>query len=799
MKKVFFYAILFTVLMLDINVNAKYADYKSGDIIVIKNETYVVIEDSNSNNDKLKIMPAYYMGVLNKDEIVSICGVPRDSSRGGDEEDLEIYPDNYMQCVTEHAQLCSFYSLDGQCEPLSLPFDTDESFPERNIELAYDDNSNTNIGYFFKNSLDSYYKTLFGLDDVKTRLLTADEQIQYMDNKDSIILDIYRTAYNSMGDNCTIGVTIKASNTAPVISNDNIGSYMFGSYMVNSLKYSKDCYSLATTFYDDSVNKREYVALFSIRPLIEISKKEFMFELTKEKEGSGSLEVTVDNSYKVGDIISINDMSYTVIEISNNQVRMLPVNPVLVSNYDELNDLCGTESSSGLAPKSPENISSTEHYQCIIEHAKYCDSEIENCEPLLLPYNYNDRFDHEYNPNVETNAGHYIKNELKDVIQEQIDINVIDVDVLTYNEYLDLMDNNLIIMNGYFLIPIPNPGTGTTNLNSFSSGTRNLTSGDKAYSPIPAVMLNYNDVLTEMNGFISTRNLIIPVITVSTNDLPVQTKPGSTVRIITNPEEGYYLKELKVNDDENNNLIYTPNELVKYERGEYTFKMTSSNANVYALFAKIEHYEVKSLSEELIITEGSNKIGGEKVRYTIRLKDGDVLTKVVYYDNDNREVEIPYTDKGNGEYEFIMPEMNVFLRAVIKYADPVYNLYGKDLTMTTQKSKEGETLTFTIKGNKKVSKIAFRDENGKEIHPNYSVNNGVYSIVMPANDVYVEITYEEEALPDKIENNNTSSPITGDNINESTSLFIVGLIIFVLCIYFIKKVNKKNIEVIERI
>lgn len=305
-------------------------------------------------------------------------------------------------------------------------------------------------------------------------------------------------------------------------------------------------------------------------------------------------------------------------------------------------------------------------------------------------------------------------------------------------------------------------------------------------------LLNYNDVLDQMDDDISDFGYILPVITVSIDDMPVETKASSTVKITTEPAEGYELVELKVTDDDNNKVVYTPEELVRFERGNYTFKMPSANTHVYAKYVPKQYYTAKSLSEELTLTEATDILSGTRVRYAISLNEGDTLEKIVYYDEENNEVEIPYDDKGNGDYEFTMPSMNLLLRAVINYAKPVYNLYGKDVTIPVQKSEEGGTLTFTVNGTKKIDKIVYKDEDGNELHPYYSLNNGTYSVIMPANDVYVEISYLDEVIPTPDKEEQIPTPITGDNIIKSVTILTIGLIIFMTCVVTLKKRKPKK-------
>ena len=794
MKKTLFALLLLTIFFVGINVKAKYSSYKAGDVIIINDHYFFIIEDSDSNTEKLKLMDTNPIMVSNMEEIMDECSVYNEDDDDDDIQLEAIYnspPIIDVQCVTEHANLCT--EEDDECYPLMLPFESREL--EEDEELVYDENSSTNIGYFMKNKLNNYYKNLLGYNNVKTRLITADEQISYFIKTDMMIGGALMSRYgyfsNYECNNGHPGGVVKNNlKSSREMTISNVNYPIFGEYLVNSLKYTGECRELVGYTDDDGdVYTLPYMFPSGIKPVIEVSKKEFSYELTKEKEGDGTLELETNNNYKAGDFVIVNEKPYVIIGNKNGQVRLISTMPVAVSNYDEIEEEC---------ERYFENYNSdnTELVNCIIEHANYCSNLMENnCEPLTLPFNYDDISNHTYNPNLETNVGHYIKNELKDIIQEGFGdkINIIDVDVLTYDEMTELSESGIV--------PIFPVGTVRPDSKKLALSPSNIsmqsTPSKRALGPAQYLylILNYNDNLDELDYAITDFGKIYPVITVSVDDLPVNAKAGSTVTVTTEPEEGYELVELTVTDDDNNKVIYTPSDLVRRERGTYTFKMTSANAHVYAKFIPIQTYSAKSLSEELTIDDGLDKLSGTSVKYRIRLNAGDTLKGIVYYDEERNEVEVPFEEE-NGEYTFDMPAMNVFLRAIIQYADPVYNLYGMDVTIPVQKSEEGGTLTFTVNGTKKVDKIVYKDEEGNEIYPYYSVKNGVYSVIMPANDVYVEITYLEEQqvapTPDKEETptpdeEHISTPITVDSIIKSVTIFAIGFIIFMTCVVTLKK------------
>ena len=132
-----------------------------------------------------------------------------------------------------------------------------------------------------------------------------------------------------------------------------------------------------------------------------------------------------------------------------------------------------------------------------------------------------------------------------------------------------------------------------------------------------------------------------------------------------------------------------------------------------------------------------------------------------------------------------MPANNVYIEAVIKTNNvPLYGLFGEDIEIPTPKGKAGNILTFTVNNDKKIESITFKKEDGTEIAPYYSVLNGVYSVVMPENDVYVEITYLSDVV--------VPVPKTGDTINRTFIVLLISIIVTVGCGYILVKNNKKK-------
>ena len=794
MKKIIFSLLLLTVMFVGINVKAKYSSYETGDVVVINGRFFVVVEDSDSNNDKLKLF-SRDIAISNQDELDEIC------SDGGQRSSSD---DGIIKCYVDHAELCNLDNSTNNCNLIELPFE--ERYLEEEEQLIYDENSETNIGYFLKNKVEPYYKRELDLNYLKISLLTSEEHINYYRKFDSEAADNLVAEYR----NACIPVTVSmpdrnmlfSNSSGSIVGKENDVDYLDDTFMVNSLEYTATCKRIVGYSYKSGdIGTNSYDEYNYIRPVLEVSKSEFEFELSKEVEGNGSLKIDVGktNTYKPGDQYYFGGKSFIVISAKNNQLRLMSLSPMGISNMEEISQLCVPQSSGHPTLKSGSDgsINSMEEaYSCLYQHMQICMSDIQmlgnprlsedvinssSCVPISFPYNIDNIDDYSFNPEKETNIGYLLKNDLKETLGD----NIIDIDLLKIDEVyiLELLMGPMIYDN------FP-PA-------SFEASSRRAaTNNGISVSVSRFGLLNYNDVMNLVDTYSTPpMDLVYPVITISTDDINASTKSGRPVTVTTEPDEGYELVELTVTNSNNQNVSYNPSNIVRQGKGTYTFTMPSDNTNVYAKFIKVDRYDAKSMSEELTVIDGLNHLPGDRVTCRISLGTGDTLERIVYYNDDNNEIEVPY-EENNGEYTFTMPDNNVFLRAVINYYTPMYNLYGMDVNIPVQKSKEGGTLTFTVDGTKVIKSITYKLEDGTEIHPYYSVNNGTYSIIMPANDVFVSVEYmESNAQGDAVvpeEKDIDKVPITGDNIYKSIMYLTISLIILGLCFVAHKKNNPRK-------
>ena len=157
MKKMcrFLFTLLLFVVMTT-TVEAKYRKYEIGDVIEFKGHYFIVAEHSTVNDTTLKVIDGYELYVSNYQELKDTCG---DGSTIGD-----------IKCAAENAKICKGASSD--CRIVRMPFET--QYEEGHV-LEYNTERETNVGYFIKNAALPYYQEVTGLENIKVRLLTANE------------------------------------------------------------------------------------------------------------------------------------------------------------------------------------------------------------------------------------------------------------------------------------------------------------------------------------------------------------------------------------------------------------------------------------------------------------------------------------------------------------------------------------------------------------------------------------------------------------------------------------------------
>ncbi len=781
LRRIIFTLLLFFVMT--IGVEAKYRRYEIGDVIEFNGHYFIVIEYSTVDDTTLKVIDGYELYVSNYQELKDTCG---DGSTIGD-----------IKCAAENAKICK--SAGDDCRIVRMPFETEF---EEGHTLEYNVERETNVGYFIENAALPYYKEVTGLNNLKVRLMTANEQIAVIRSYSLSQAGSLLTKYGDWNSRCGAplrGGVDNGSNGETVAGEENYNwVYPNTAYWVDSLRYTCNCDQVVEVGGGQNTNTlRDATRTSAIRPVLEIDKREFAYPITTEKEGNGTLEVdTPDTEYSLGDVVYINEREWMVLGVENGEVRLIRTKPISISNETEVADKCGILLTSSSDVRNNVGPDMKEKLDCAFATMKYCKKENTGCHYIYLPYNY-DNTDITYDESNENNVGHYVKNELNTYLESDFGLTNLRPTVMTYQEVQDLKDA-YGRSNMFNSLPAP----------MGDEDDQILVPG--ALYPV-LFRTGFIKDYTNYEGSYSTNyyNYVKPVVTLKLSDLPKIVKAGTNLQITTTPEHGYELSELKITTEDNETVTFTPESLTTRVASEYNFLMPGNVTKVFAKFIPSPRYNVTSLSEELVVENGENHLSGDTVKFRITAKAGYKLDKVVYYDENDKEIEVEVIEE-NGEYTVTVPEKDVKVKAMFTEIPPepvVHKLSGTDVEIPVTEGTEGTKLTFTPKMKEKhiITGLKFTDGDGKTITPLYTESNGTYTIVMPDSDVVVSVIYYEEVEPEPTptpepeptpvvpDEKDVPTPITGDSITRIIMMLSIALILFVRSIIYLKKMNKKKV------
>lgn len=209
---------------------------------------------------------------------------------------------------------------------------------------------------------------------------------------------------------------------------------------------------------------------------------------------------------------------------------------------------------------------------------------------------------------------------------------------------------------------------------------------------------------------------------------------GETVTLTITPDEGYELESLRVIYDD---------AIVPLTEGN-TFVMRACNAAIIADFKMIDYTVTIEPSESGTVTTDKETANmGETVTLTVTPNEGyefDQLTVM------NGETQVDVTKTTEGNYTFVMPAGNVDITATFKAID--YNVIivtpvSGNVTPDKETAHYGETVTLTVVPDEGYELDAIHVMNGTTALTVVPVEEGIYTFVMPANDVVISTLFKE--------------------------------------------------------
>ena len=171
------------------------------------------------------------------------------------------------------------------------------------------------------------------------------------------------------------------------------------------------------------------------------------------------------------------------------------------------------------------------------------------------------------------------------------------------------------------------------------------------------------------NPYIVASNYSINVEIVNeTNDLNVelndltQVSAEENVKFNVTPIKGYKVTNIKIVDEENNEIDYIETD----NKNEYSFLMPFSDVTIIPSYERVSNaviVEDNENTKEIVIEVNDSKavVYEDVVRFTITPENGYEVETIEIIDKDNNKIEYKKT-KNDNEYEFIMPDTDVIIK-----------------------------------------------------------------------------------------------------------------------------------------
>ena len=213
---------------------------------------------------------------------------------------------------------------------------------------------------------------------------------------------------------------------------------------------------------------------------------------------------------------------------------------------------------------------------------------------------------------------------------------------------------------------------------------------------------------------------------------------NDTLTIVAEPEEGYVVKSVKVNDQD-----------VAESNGSYTHNLNGQAITVAVEFAEKFAITVAESEHGKVEADFEEAFEGDTVTLTVTPESAEYTeTIAVTYGENNTAVT---TTKGaDGKYTFTMPAGDVKVTAT--FATKVYEVKIDDAVKNyvsanpaTAAKDATVNLTITAPENKEVDTVSYKVDGNNTSVPVEPVNNA-YSFKMPADDVTVTATFKDKVV-----------------------------------------------------
>ena len=258
-----------------------------------------------------------------------------------------------------------------------------------------------------------------------------------------------------------------------------------------------------------------------------------------------------------------------------------------------------------------------------------------------------------------------------------------------------------------------------------------------------------------------------PAVTVDENEggktkvEPEHPDAGDEVKITVTPEEDKRVKEITVTDKDGNKIDVTDK-----GNGEYEFTMPDGDVTIEVEYEPKPTVTVDENEGGKTVIGPKHPDTGDRVDFTVTPEEDKRVKEITVTDKDGNKIDV--TDKGNGEYEFTMPDGDVTIEVEYepKPTVTVDENEGGKTVIGPKHPDTGDRVDFTVtpEEDKRVKEITVTDKDGNKIDVT-DKGNGEYEFTMPDSDVSIKVVYEPKPSPE--------IPPTGDNSKLSLWLMLM--------------------------
>lgn len=246
---------------------------------------------------------------------------------------------------------------------------------------------------------------------------------------------------------------------------------------------------------------------------------------------------------------------------------------------------------------------------------------------------------------------------------------------------------------------------------------------------------------------------------------PVNPVPGQTVIITPNPEDGFVMKDVIIEDGEGNRIPVTVNP----NAGNWEYVQPDCPVVIAPEFSNDAIVANPAPGGSYDVTPSDPSVG-DTVVITPSALPGFSVGDFVVKDANGENIEV--TIKPNGDIEFVKPEGIVTIIPQFKVENVVTPSAGGTISTTPSNPIPGNTVVIvpTPETGNIVTDVVVKDENGVDIPVIYNPNTGNWEYVQPNGPVTITPSFGRDTV---IEDTVTGGTITITPYNPSVGETVV--------------------------